>query len=105
MTTNAVLGSRHPRVILIHDSRDDIMGTAHIIADQEKDFKAVVLDDKTRRLLHEYKPAVILFALSSVLVSVEQYSEMVADETLDYSHQSILLSSNKESGLAFSLLY
>lgn len=101
MSGNVVLGSRHPRVVLIHDSREDILGTAHIIADQEKDFRAIRLDQKTRKWLYECKPAVILFALSSVMDSVEFYSEAVADETLNYPHQSILLSSNKESGLAF----
>ncbi len=101
MTVSGVLGSRHPRVILIHDSQEDILGTAHIIADQEKDFKVLKLDDKTRKTLFECRPAVVLFALSSVMSSVEIYSEMVADETLNYPHQSILLSSNKESGLAF----
>lgn len=101
MSSKNTLGSRHPRVVLIHDSREDILGTAHIIADQEKDFKALRLDNKTRKVLFECKPAVILFALTSVMDSVEFYSEVVADETLNYPHQSILLSSNKESGLAF----
>lgn len=101
MNVKAGLASRHPRVVLVHDSKEDILGTAHIISDQEKNFRAVTLDDKTRKILFEYKPAVILFALSSVMESVEFYTEMVADETLNYPHQSILLSSNKESGLAF----
>lgn len=101
MNVKAGLASRHPRVVLVHDSKDDILGTAHIISDQEKNFRAVIFDDKTRKKLFEYKPAVILFALSSVMESVEFYTEMVADETLNYPHQSILLSSNKESGLAF----
>lgn len=101
MNVKAGLASRHPRVVLVHDSKEDILGTAHIISDQEKNFRAITLDDKTRKKLFEYKPAVILFALSSVMDSVEFYTEMVADETLNYPHQSILLSSNKESGLAF----
>lgn len=101
MNVKAGLASRHPRVVLVYDSKEDILGTAHIISDQEKNFRAITLDDKTRKKLFEYKPAVILFALSSVMDSVEFYTEMVADETLNYPHQSILLSSNKESGLAF----
>jgi len=98
---HATLSSRHPKVILIHDSDEDILGAASIIAEQVDDFRAVHLDQETAKLLDECKPAVILFAMQSVAESIELYAELVADQTLNHIHQSILMCKNKESGVAF----
>lgn len=98
---HATLSSRHPKVLLIHDSDEDILGAASIIAEQVDDFRAIHFDDKTSRQLKKYKPVVILFAMQTVNESIELYAELVANQTLVHIHQSILLCKNKESGIAF----
>jgi len=98
---HATLTSRHPKVILIHDNDEDILGAASIIAEQVDDFRAVHMDQETSKLLYECKPAVILFAMQSVAESIELYAELVADQKLSHIHQSILMCKNKESGVAF----
>lgn len=102
MSTNKTkLGSRHPKVVLIHEDDEDIVGVSAIIQEQVEDFRSVRKNDETRKLIFELRPPVILFALNSVMDSIEIYSELVADETISHTHQAILLCNNKESGIAF----
>lgn len=98
---HATLSSRHPKVMLLHDNDEDILGVAAIIAEQVDDFRAIHFDEETPRELKKYEPVVILFAMQTVSESIELYAELVANQTLIHIHQSILLCKNKESGVAF----
>ena len=95
------LGSRHPDAIMVYDNEDDILGAASIIADQVEEYRTIANNDNTARMLIELRPSVILFALKSVAESARFYHELVDSKKLNFPHYSILLCSNRESGVAF----
>jgi len=100
---SATLGSRHPKVVLIfeHKNEDDVLGAGRILSAQISEYRTIALNKDTASFLIKTKPSVILFALSSVEKSIEFYSVLVKNGTLDYPHSSILLCNNKESSIAF----
>lgn len=98
---NNAMASRHPQVILINDSDEDILGAAAIISEQVKEFRAITFDKDTNKVITKFKPPVILFALNTVMDSIELYAKLVEEKTVSHDHDAILLCKNKESGIAF----
>jgi CheY-like chemotaxis protein len=97
----ATLGSRHPKVVMIFENEEDVLGAGRILSAQISEYRTIALNRDTARFLIKTKPSVILFALSNVEQSIESYSVLVEKGTLDYPHYSILLCNNKESYIAF----
>lgn len=95
------IASRHPQVILINDNSEDIVGAAAIIAEQIEEFRVIPFDKDTVRVIQKFTPPVILFALNTVMESIELYSQLVEDKVVAHGHDAILLCKNKESGVAF----
>lgn len=101
MSSKPSLACRHPKVIMIFDNEDDILGAASIIAEQVEDYRTLSASVDIGEKIKELKPSVILFALATVEKSIELYTKVITDKDLDYPHQSILLCKNRESGVAF----
>ncbi|MBW8183428.1 response regulator [Shewanella nanhaiensis] len=101
MSPKPSLACRHPKVIMIFDNEDDILGAASIIAEQVEDYRTLSASVNIGEKIKELKPSVILFALATVEKSIELYTKVITDKSLDYPHQSILLCKNRESGVAF----
>ncbi len=95
------LATRHPQVVMIFEQEDDTLGISTIISSNIKEYRAIPLDDDTNKFLLETKPAILIFALSTVDKCIEYYSELLEDNQLNTPHFSILLCKNRESGLAF----
>lgn len=101
MTNKAKLACRQPKVIMIYENEDDILGAASIIAEQVDEYRTVMLNSEIGGKISVIKPSVILFALANVQRSIELYTKLIADQHLDYPHYGILLCKNRESGVAF----
>lgn len=101
MTNKVKLACRQPKVIMIYENEDDILGAASIIADQVEEYRTVMLNSEIGEKIQIIKPAVLLFALSNVQRSIELYTKLITDQHLDYPHYGILLCKNRESGVAF----
>lgn len=99
--SKSTAGSRHPQVILINDSSEDTLGVASIISEQVIEFRAIEHSKSTGKILLEYTPPVIIFALNTIMDSVELYSQLVEENVIAHNHDAILLCKNKESGSAF----
>ena len=101
MTNKARLAFRQPKVIMIYENEDDILGAASIIADQVDEYRTVMLNSEIGETIQIIKPSVLLFALSNVQRSIELYTKLITDLHLNYPHYGILLCKNRESGVAF----
>lgn len=101
MPSKPSLACRHPKVIMIFENEDDILGAASIIAEQVEDYRTLPVNTDIDSKIREFKPSVILLALSTVQKSIELYTEIITNKSLNYPHQSILLCKNRESGVAF----
>ena len=101
MTAHPTPACRHPKVIMLHDNEDDILGAASIIAEQVEEYRTIPVENDIGELVKKYRPSVIIFALSSVQKSIELYTQIITDQNIDYPHHSILLCKNRESGAAF----
>ena len=101
MTAHPTPACRHPKVIMLHDNEDDILGAASIIAEQVEEYRTIPVENDIGELVKKYRPSVIIFALSSVQKSIELYTQIITDKNIDYPHHSILLCKNRESGVAF----
>jgi len=95
------MGTRHPVIVLIHDNEEDLSGAIGILTHHTNEYKTIPLNDDTVNYLQQTSPKVILFALSTVDLSIEYYSNLIEEGELGYAHQAILLCKNKESGVAF----
>ncbi|WP_299798506.1 response regulator [uncultured Shewanella sp.] len=101
MTTQPHLACRNPKVIMLYENEEDVLGAASIIADQVEEYRTIQVKVNIGEKINKFKPSVILFALTTVQKSIELYTEMLTDKSLDYPHYSILLCKNRESGTAF----
>jgi len=95
------LGTRDPNVVLIYENAEDISGASQIIASLGKEYRAVALDKTTSDFIRRTKPAVILFALSSVDKVIDYYAELIEQKQLNHPHYTILLCSNHDANVAF----
>lgn len=95
------IATRHPNIVLVYEDEVELTGTIEIIAEYLKGYRSIPLNDQTTKFLSFNKPQVILFALSSVDKNVAYYSRLLEEEKLPYTHQAILMCTNKESGIAF----
>lgn len=98
---NNKMASKHPQVILINDNNEDILGAAGIIAEQVTEFRAIPNAKNIGEVVKKYQPPVILFALNTVMESIELYSKLVEEKLVSHGHEAILLCKNKESSIAF----
>ncbi|MEC4727294.1 response regulator [Shewanella sp. D64] len=101
MTAHPTPACRHPKVIMLYDNEDDILGAASIIAEQVEDYRTLLVDKEIGNKIKKYRPSVILLALSCVQKSIKFYTQLITDHSLNYPHHSILLCKNRESGAAF----
>ncbi|MBU2883611.1 response regulator [Psychrosphaera sp. B3R10] len=98
---NNKMASKHPQVILINDNNEDILGAAAIIAEQVSEFRAIPNANNIGKVVEKFQPPVILFALNTVMESIELYSKLVEEKLVSHNHDAILLCKNKESNIAF----
>ena len=101
MSSKPTPACRHPKVIMIFDNEEDVLGAASIIAEQVEEYRTLPANINIGSKITTLKPSVILFALATVEKSIELYTKIITDKNLDYPHQSILLCKNRESGVAF----
>lgn len=101
MTRKPSIASRHPEVIMLYEKEEDISGAANIIAEQIEEYRTIPVTKLVGEQIKEYKPSVILFAMSSVKLSIELYTRLLKNQQINYRHYSIVLCKNKESSLAF----
>ncbi|MFC3032751.1 response regulator [Pseudoalteromonas fenneropenaei] len=94
-------GERHPKVLLICDDAQELVGVCDVISSQVSAFKTVWLLKDIHAVVASSKPPVIIMAMSQVSRAVEIYTELAQLELLNYPHENILLCENKESGVAF----
>ncbi|RTR40887.1 response regulator [Shewanella canadensis] len=101
MTKQSHLACRNPKVIMIYENEEDVLGAASIIADQVEEYRTILVNVEIGDKVKNLKPSVILFALTTVQKSIELYTKLISDKFLDYPHYSILLCKNRESATAF----
>ncbi|ABV35596.1 response regulator receiver protein [Shewanella sediminis HAW-EB3] len=101
MTKQSHLACRNPKVIMIYENEEDVLGAASIIADQVEEYRTILVNFEIGDKVKNLKPSVILFALTTVQKSIELYTKLISDKFLDYPHYSILLCKNRESATAF----
>lgn len=101
MTKQSHLACRNPKVIMIYENEEDVVGAASIIADQVEEYRTILVNFEIGDKVKNLKPSVILFALTTVQKSIELYTKLISDKFLDYPHYSILLCKNRESATAF----
>lgn len=101
MMKKSNIASRHPKVIMIYDHEEDIVGAASIISEQVPDYRTLPADRHIKDRLQEFKPSVILFAMSTITDSIELYTKLIDAKVIDFIHYSVLMCKNKESGIAF----
>lgn len=82
-------GSRHPKVVMIFENEDDILGAANLLLEQIDDYRSIPMNNKTTSVLTMAKPAVILFALSDITKCIEYYSLLV--EKAKLTHQGKIM--------------
>lgn len=101
MTRKPSVASRHPEVIMLYEKEEDISGAANIIAEQVDEYRTVPVTRLVGEQIKEHKPSVILFAMSTVKLSIELYTKLLKNQQIVHRHYAIVLCKNKESGLAF----
>lgn len=101
MTRKPSVASRHPEVIMLYEKEEDISGAANIIAEQVEEYRTIPVTKLVGEQIKEHKPSVILFAMSSVKLSIELYTKLLNSHQINYRHYAIVLCKNKESALAF----
>lgn len=101
MTKKSHLACRNPKVIMIYENEEDVLGAASIIAEQVEEYRTILVNFEIGDKVKNLKPSVILFALTTVQKSIELYTKLISDRFLDYPHYSILLCKNRESATAF----
>ena len=101
MTKKSHLACRNPKVIMIYENEEDVLGAASIIAEQVEEYRTILVNSEIGDKVKNLKPSVILFALTTVQKNIELYTNLISDKFLDYPHYSILLCKNRESGAAF----
>lgn len=101
MTKQSHLACRNPKVIMIYENEEDVLGAASIIAEQVEEYRTILVNSEIGDKIKSLKPSVILFALTTVQKNIELYTKLISDKFLDYPHYSILLCKNRESGAAF----
>ncbi|WP_394199785.1 response regulator [Shewanella waksmanii] len=92
---------RHPKVVMIYEHEEDIVGAASIISEQVADYRTLPADRHIRDRLQQFKPSVILFAMNSITDSIELYTKLIDARVIDFIHYSVLMCKNKESSIAF----
>jgi CheY-like chemotaxis protein len=98
---NKNFGNSQPRVVMIFEQEEDVIGAANILVSQIENYRSIRMNDKTTKFLIKEKPSVILFALADVAKCIEYYATLVEEKQLNYPHYSVLMCNNKESALAF----
>ncbi|ALO44035.1 response regulator [Pseudoalteromonas phenolica] len=101
MTNHNRITKRHPSVLVLAHREDDVHGVNEIISEQTKDFSCLIVKKTALEDIKQLAPKVLLFALSDVKKSVCLYNQLIKKNYLVKNHYSVLLCSNKESGLAF----
>ncbi|MCF2859218.1 response regulator [Pseudoalteromonas sp. SMS1] len=101
MGSNNRIAKRHPAVLVLTNREEDIQGVAQLISEQTSDFRCLVVKKTALDDIEQMAPKVILFALSDVKKSICLYNMLIKEKRLVKNHYSVLLCSNKESGLAF----
>ncbi|KZN70342.1 response regulator [Pseudoalteromonas luteoviolacea] len=95
------IAKRHPAVLVLTHREDDVQGVTQLISEQTNDFRCLVVRKTALDDIEQLAPKVILFALSDVKKSICLYNMLIKEKRLVKNHYSVLLCSNKESGLAF----
>ncbi|MBQ4835252.1 response regulator [Pseudoalteromonas luteoviolacea] len=101
MTSINRIAKRHPAVLVLTHREDDVQGITELIAEQTEDFRCLVVRKTALDDIEQLAPKVILFALSDVKKSICLYNLLIKENRLVKNHYSVLLCSNRESGLAF----
>ncbi|MCF6442897.1 response regulator [Pseudoalteromonas luteoviolacea] len=101
MASNNRIAKRHPSVLLLAHREDDVQGVAELIAEQTDDFRCLIVRKTALDDIQQLAPKVLLFALSDVKKSICLYNLLIKENRLIKNHYSVLLCSNKESGVAF----
>lgn len=95
------LANRHPDIVLITHSEEEVQGVIEIIKEQFDSFRCIVKCDATLEVVYQLQPKVIMFSLATVKDNITLYTLMIKGNILNQNHYSILLCKNKESSLAF----
>jgi len=100
-TVNNTIGSKHPKVVMVFEDEDSIVGVTKIISEFIQEYRAVRLNHKTEKYLREVQPPVILFNFTSIEKAVTFHAELAEKGTFKQPYFSIVLCNNKESSAAF----
>ncbi|MBD1583764.1 response regulator [Pseudoalteromonas sp. S16_S37] len=92
---------RHPKVVLLCDDVEELAGVTEVISSQITAFRTLNNFSDMHEVIVDSTPLVIIIAMSTVSKSVELYSRLAKEGTLDYPHENILLCENRESGIGF----
>jgi len=95
------LATREPKVVLVYENVEDISGASQIIASLGEEYRAIAFDNTTSDFVIRIKPAVLLFALSSVDKVIKFYTQLIEEKQLSHPHYTILLCNNRDSNAAF----
>ncbi|ATC93740.1 response regulator [Pseudoalteromonas tunicata] len=101
MSSESRLASRHPKVVLLYQDKENTDCLDPLILDISDEYRALKLTKTIAKDIKQLSPHVIIFALDTVFNSTKTYLHLVENNILRNNHFSILLCSNKESGLAF----
>ena len=101
MTAQGRLANRHPDVLLITQSEEEVHGAVEVIKEQFESFRCLLKTDAILEDIKQLKPKVLLFALPTVKENITLYTLMIKSNVLLNNHYSVLLCNNKESSLAF----
>ncbi|NTS77130.1 response regulator [Catenovulum sp. SM1970] len=103
MKVNSSIICRHPKVIMIHDHRED-SGAAAIISDCVRQFRSFRIGDEAVKAIQEYQPYILLIEVETVADALRHYVTLVKEfDCLQHPHHVVLLCPNKEVGLAYDI--
>ncbi|TLX48045.1 response regulator [Pseudoalteromonas phenolica] len=95
------VAKRHPSILILAHKEEDVHGVNEIISEQTDDYSCLIIKKTAFEDIKQLAPKVLLFALSDVKKSICMYNQLIKRNYLIKNHYSVLLCSNKESGLAF----
>ena len=95
------VAKRHPSILILAHKEEDVRGVNEIISEQTDDYSCLIIKKTAFEDIKQLAPKVLLFALSDVKKSICMYNQLIKRNYLIKNHYSVLLCSNKESGLAF----
>lgn len=97
------LTSPNPDAVMVYSNAEDARPAAVTLIGYMKNCRIMPSADDTIDFIKASKPSVLLFALENIKSSVRFYKECLDFHKIKHKHKAIVLCTNRESGIAYTI--